>query len=201
MNFPKIENNVQELSSQFAAERGERQKRRELHRADFDNLVTTGFHLTGVLAEQGGLWENIPKSVRQICDLLRILAHGDSSVALVSSMHPGVLSFWLATPHVSEPYDRAWQEQRNYCSEVALEGNFWGTITSEPGSGGDVMNTKTRAEKTDNGYKISGLKHFGSGTGMMSYMITTAIVPGDTMPDVFYVDMRDVPLDGSQGQN
>jgi alkylation response protein AidB-like acyl-CoA dehydrogenase len=199
MNFPKIENNVQELSSQFAAERGERQKRRELHRADFDNLVTTGFHLTGVLAEQGGLWENIPKSVRQICDLLRILAHGDSSVALVSSMHPGVLSFWLATPHVSEPYDRAWQEQRNYCSEVALEGNFWGTITSEPGSGGDVMNTKTRAEKTDNGYKISGLKHFGSGTGMMSYMITTAIVPGDTMPDVFYVDMRDVPLDGSQG--
>ncbi|PJF33668.1 MAG: hypothetical protein CUN57_01540, partial [Phototrophicales bacterium] len=79
------------------------------------------------------------------------------------------------------------------------EGHFWGTITSEPGSGGDVFNTKTRAEKTDSGYQISGLKHFGSGTGMMSYMITTAVVPDEPEPDIFYLDMRDVPLDGSQG--
>ena len=199
MDFLKVKDNVQDLSSQFATERDERHKLRELHRADFDDLVTAGFHLTGVLAEQGGFWESMPKSVRKICDLLRILAHGDSSVALVSSMHPSVLSFWLATPQVPEPHDRAWQEQRNYCSEMALKGNFWGTITSEPESGGDIMNTKTRADKTNNGYKISGLKHFGSGTGMMSYMITTAIVPGETVPDVFYLDMRDVPLDGSQG--
>jgi alkylation response protein AidB-like acyl-CoA dehydrogenase len=82
---------------------------------------------------------------------------------------------------------------------MALDGNLWGTITSEPGSGGDVMNTKTRATRNASGYKISGLKHFGSGTGIMSYMITTAVPEGESEPDIFYLDMRDVPLDGSQG--
>ena len=199
MNFLKIKDNVQELSLQFASERSERQKRRDLHREDFDNLVSAGYHQTGVLAEQGGLWQSIPESVRQICDLLRILAHGDSSVALVSSMHPSVLAFWLATPQVEDAHNKAWQTQRNSCSEIAREGHFWGTITSEPGSGGNVMNTKTRAEETSSGYLISGLKHFGSGTGMMSYMITTAVPPDTPEPDVFYLDMRDIPLDGSQG--
>jgi alkylation response protein AidB-like acyl-CoA dehydrogenase len=199
MNYLEIKDNVQEISSQFAAERHERQKRRELVRSDFDDLTSAGFHLTGVLAGQGGIWENVPTSVRQICDLLRILAHGDSSVALVSSMHPVVLAAWLATPEVSPSHNSAWQEQRNFCSETALQGNFWGTITSEPGSGGALLNTKTRADKSASGYKISGLKHFGSGTGMMSFMITTAVVPGEAEPDVFFLDMRDVSLDGSRG--
>jgi alkylation response protein AidB-like acyl-CoA dehydrogenase len=30
-------------------------------------------------------------------------------------------------------------------------------------------------------------------------MITTAVVPGEAEPDVFFLDMRDVSLDGSQG--
>ena len=63
MDFPTIQANVRELSSQFAADRGDRQKRRGLERADFDDLVAAGFHLTGVLAEQGGLWESVPESV------------------------------------------------------------------------------------------------------------------------------------------
>lgn len=199
MDYARIMDNVQEISTQFAAERSQRQKRRELVRSDFDDLVSSGFHLTGVLAEHGGLWENIPQSSRRICNLLRILAHGDSSVALVSTMHPGVLSFWLATPNVPEPLNDPWQDQRNFCSETAAAGHFWGTITSEPGSGGDVSNTKTRAHKSGSSYRISGLKHFGSGTGIMSYMFTTAVAAEEAEPDVFYLDMRDVPLDGSQG--
>ncbi len=199
MDFPKLKDNLQELSAYFASQRGERQKRRALKRADFDDLVSAGFHRTGVLQEHGGLWEDVSNSVRDICDCLRILAHGDSSVALVSTMHPVVLAFWLATPLVSESHQAAWQAQRDFCSETALDGYFWGTITSEPGSGGDVLNTKTWAQKNGSGYRITGLKHFGSGTGMMSYMITTAVAAGETEPDVFFLDMRDVPLDGSQG--
>lgn len=199
MNFLEIKKNVQEISSQFAKERGERQKRQELVRSDFDALASAGFNLTGVLAQQGGIWDSVPASTRQICDLLRILAHGDSSVALVSSMHPSVLAFWFATPEVSAAENAAWQEQRNFCSETALQGHFWGTITSEPGSGGDVLNTKARADKTSSGYQISGLKHFGSGTGMMSFMITTAVAPDEAKPDIFFLDMRDVSLDGSTG--
>ena len=199
MNYLEIKDNVREISSQFATERRERQKRRELKRSDFDDLVSAGFHRTGVLASQGGIWESVPASARQICDLLRILAHGDSSVALVSSMHPCVLAFWLATAEVSGSHNAAWKEQRNFCSEMALQGHFWGTITSEPGSGGDVLNTKTRADKSSSGYQISGQKHFGSGTGMMSFMITTAVAYDDAEPDIFFLDMRDVSLDGTQG--
>jgi alkylation response protein AidB-like acyl-CoA dehydrogenase len=199
MDFAKIKDNVHELSSQFATERNQRQKRRELVRSDFDDLVSAGFHLTGVLTEHGGIWESPSKSIRNTCELLHILAHGDSSVALVSSMHPSVLAFWLATPNVPASHNTAWQEQRNFCSQVALEGHFWGTIASEPGSGGDTGKTQTRAEKVSSGYQISGLKHFGSGTGMLSYMITAAVAENETAPDLFYIDMRDVPLDGSQG--
>lgn len=199
MNFPTIRDNVTEVATQFAAERGERQKRRKLERSDFDEIVSAGFNLTGVLAEQGGMWQGVPKTARPICDLLRILAHGDSSVALVSTMHPVVLAFWLATPRVPDPDNAVWQEQRNFCSETARRGDLWGTITSEPGSGGDIMRTKTVAQQNASGYHISGLKHFGSGTGMMSYMITTALVPEEEEPDVFFLDMRDTPLDGSQG--
>jgi alkylation response protein AidB-like acyl-CoA dehydrogenase len=199
MDYLKIKSNMQEISSLFASQRGERQKRRELDRKDFDALVAAGFHLTGVLSEQGGLWENTAASARQICDLLRILAQGDSSVALVSSMHPSVLAFWFATPEAASPHNAAWQEQRGFCSQMAQEGHLWGTITSEPGSGGDVFNTRARAEQTPSGYCISGLKHFGSGTGIMSFMITTAVAADETEPDFFYLDMRDVSLDGSQG--
>ena len=199
MDYLQIESNLHELAEQFATERLERQKRRELVREDFDNLISAGFHYSGVLSEQGGLWESIPASARKICNLLRILAHGDSSVALVSSMHPSVLAFWFATPNVENPQNDAWQKQRNFCSEVAREGHFWGTITSEPGSGGNVLNTKTHASKTSSVYTVSGLKHFGSGSGMMSYMITTAVADNETEPDIFYLDLRDIPLDGSKG--
>jgi alkylation response protein AidB-like acyl-CoA dehydrogenase len=199
MNFAEIKANVQKVSAEFGADRRTRQKRRELVREDFDDLISAGFHLTGVLAEQGGLWESPPKSTRKICELLRTLAHGDSSVALVSSMHPCVLAFWLTTPTVPEPANAAWQEQRNACSRLALDGNLWGTITSEPGSGGDVLNTKTRASRHNGSYRVSGLKHFGSGTGIKSFMITTAVPEGESEPDVFYLDMRDIPLDGSHG--
>lgn len=199
MNFDEIRDNVQEVVSQFAQERVERQKRRDLKKDDFDALVSAGFHLTGVLAEHGGLWQSLSQSVRPICDLLRLLAHGDSSVALVSSMHPSVLSFWFATEPVPTSQDVFWQKQRGFCSQTALEGHFWGTITSEPGSGGNVFNTKTKASKNGSDYQITGMKHFGSGTGMMSYMITTAVADDETEPDIFYLDMRGVPLDGSQG--
>ena len=46
----------------------------------------------------------------------------------------------------------------------------------EPGSGGDVAKTKTLAKPDGNGgYRLSGQKHFGSGSGAMTYMITSAL--------------------------
>ncbi len=85
-------------------------------------------------------------SVDGIARALRVLAAADPSFALVSSMHPAVLSFWLTPP---ESDDARWQRQRRAVVATALAGQRWGTITSEPGSGGDILRTRAVAKPDD----------------------------------------------------
>src|SRR6266508_4468303 len=199
---------IQAIAQEFAADRAARQQRRNLERVDFDRLADAGFLLSGVPSEMGGIWESTAATTRGICELLRALAHGDSSVALVASMHPAVLCFWLPTLRVPAPFEAAWEAQRQKVFGWAKEGAWWGTITSEPGSGGDVADTKARAQRVPQGadgtptagdFLLSGQKHFGSGSGIASYMITTAVPEGESDPDWFYIPVEHNPFDGSAG--
>lgn len=190
-----VQEGVAKVAAAFAADRKERQVRRELHTEDFEALADAGFLLTGVPVEQGGLWDGVARTTRPVAEILRTLARGDPSVALVSSMHPSVLSFWLATTGVSDE----WDAQRTQVAQTALDGAWWGTITSEPGSGGDVAKTKTAAVPDGTSWKLTGQKHFGSGSGITSFMITTALPDGEEKPDWFFLDVRDKPWDGSAG--
>ena len=201
MNSTQVLEQVGELSTAFARDRRARQLRRELAPADFDQLRDAGFLLTGVPAELGGIWESPDRSTRPVCDILRSLAHGDPSVALVSAMHPAVLSFWLATPQAPAPFTQAWAAQRREVCEWARDGAWWGTITSEPGSGGDVAQTRAVARPGgDRGtHLLTGDKHFGSGSGITSYMLTSAVAAGEPGPDWFFLDVRGAPWDGSTG--
>lgn len=199
MNTETVLEHVREVSARFAEDRKARQVRRQLDVADFAQLKDAGFLLTGVPVAHGGLWSSARESTRPICGLLRTLAHGDASVALVSSMHPAVLAFWLATTKVDGASQKAWDEQIGWMAQTALDGAWWGTITSEPGSGGDIMKTKAIARRDGAQYRLSGAKHFGSGSGITSYMITTAMPEGEAQPDLFFLDMRGVPWDGSRG--
>ena len=45
-------------------------------------------------------------------------------------------------------------------------------------------------------YRVSGDKHFGSGSGVTSFMITTAVPEGEDAPALFVLDVRDRPWDG-----
>ncbi len=115
-------------------------------------------------------------------------------------MHPAVLSYWLTAP--AELADRPlWQQQCQDIFSSIRDGHWWGTITSEPGSGGDITRSRTDAVhgEGETSYFISGQKHFGSGSGIMSYMVTTAIPEGGDFPEWFFIDLRDVAWDGSQG--
>ena len=94
-------------------------------------------------------------SARTVCDLLRLLATADPSVALVSAMHPAVLAFWLLNPDPSQP---KWEQQRQAVFASAESGEQWGTITSEPGSGGDIGRTRATATPTDDAPFISGAR-------------------------------------------
>jgi alkylation response protein AidB-like acyl-CoA dehydrogenase len=201
MNSSTVLGNVREVAERFARDRTARQRRRELDPTDFDQLREAGFLLAGAPSDQGGLWESAPRSTRVICELLRTLARGDASVALVCAMHPSVLVVWLAMPEVDEPSRRAWAEQRRSIFETARGGAWWGTVISEPGSGGDVAQTKAVARRQDEGatYLLTGQKHFGSGSGITSFMITTALPDGEAEPDVFFLDVRGAAWDGSAG--
>ena len=201
-SWSALSGDVEALAGEWRSDRASRQARRSLDPTDFSRLAEAGFLHVAVPESMGGLWRSVAESTRPICEVLRTLASADPSVALVSSMHPAVIGFWLA-PDQPQP---AWAEQRAAVSATAAEGRQWGTITSEPGSGGDILRTKTRALPDDASsslpgrtYRLSGDKHFGSGSGVTSFMITTAVPEGEDAPTVFVLDVRDRPWDGSAG--
>jgi alkylation response protein AidB-like acyl-CoA dehydrogenase len=205
MEATTVIDNVTQLAETFGKQRRERQQRTNLDKADFDALVDAGVLLTGAPASMGGIWVDVASSARPFCEVLRILATGDPSVALVTAMHPAVLGFWLTRPEAPAPYTDAWRAQSSELYGTALDGHWWGTVTSEPGSGGDITRSKATAKKDGDGFRISGQKHFGSGSGISSYMITTAVPEDEADADFFYLDMRGnldtsgAPANGSAG--
>ena len=97
-------------------------------------------------------------------------------------------------------HPNAWREQRHRVLSAAKAGEWFGTISSEPGTGGDVMATRATAAPDEEGrWRVSGDKHMGSGLGVTSYMITIAVPEGEESPDIFLLDTRELPWDGSQG--
>jgi alkylation response protein AidB-like acyl-CoA dehydrogenase len=190
---------VASLSGAFGAERAERMRRRHLDPDDFRRLGATGVPLLAIPEDEGGMFRSPSRSIRLICDTYRLLAAGDPSVALVAAMHPAVLAFWLSTPEVPGDANAAWQEQRGRIFQGIKDGAWWGTISSEPGSGGDHRRTKSTARQVDGRWLVSGAKHFGSGSGITSYMLTTAVPEGEDFADWFFVHTEGQPWDGSAG--
>jgi alkylation response protein AidB-like acyl-CoA dehydrogenase len=197
----QLQEQVRAIAADFAASRPERQRRRTLDPADFERLRQAGFPLIGVPAELGGLWAGRQRSIRPICELLRTLAQGDPSVALVAAMHVPVLGTWLCIAEAPASFDAAWQVQRRQVFQTVLDGAWWGTIISEPGSGGDPNQSVSAARPgpAPGSYLISGQKHFGSGSGIASFMTTVAVPAGESAPVSFFMDLRGVPWDGSAG--
>jgi len=189
---------IRRHAATLAEHRAERQRRRALVPADYRDLQALGLHLAAVPVAYGGTWESPALSMRTLCDAYRALAGADASLALAASMHPGVLAQWRDPPP-PEIGAGAWEAQRRAVFATVVEGAWWGTITSEPGSGGDIANTKAVARRDGDGWRISGEKHFGSGSGATSYMLTAAVPEGESEPQFFYLDVRDVPWDGSRG--
>ncbi|HYM32981.1 MAG TPA: acyl-CoA dehydrogenase [Candidatus Cybelea sp.] len=191
---------IRDISARFAGERAERQRRRALDPADFAAIADAGFLGTGLPEAEGGYWKDSVTSIRPACEMLRILAQGDPSVALVCAMHPTVLSVWLPHADAAPEFRDAWRAQRRMIFDSVKNGCWWGTITSEPGSGGDMLKTRAVAAPAENGrYRVTGDKHFGSGSGILSFAITMARPEGEDSPDVFVLDLRGVPWDGSTG--
>jgi alkylation response protein AidB-like acyl-CoA dehydrogenase len=202
MNTP-LHEGIQAIVDEWKPQRAERQSRRHLDQLDFDALRAAGWLAAVVPHDFGGQWRDTASSARQLCEALRLLATADPAVALVSAMHPAVIGYWLLNPDASQP---EWEVQRQAVFASAIAGEQWGTITSEPGSGGDIGRTRATATTTDatpfiagRSYAVSGDKHFGSGSGIAERMVTTAIPEGEDAPALFVLDVRNRRWDGSDG--
>ena len=66
MDEQTVVENIRALASEFANERGERQLRRDLRRADFDKIRDSGYLLTAVPVDQGRIFESVEKATRPI---------------------------------------------------------------------------------------------------------------------------------------
>jgi alkylation response protein AidB-like acyl-CoA dehydrogenase len=192
------------ITERWRSERAARFSRRALDRADFEELRSAGLTRLPVPTAHGGSWTDATRSLRPICEALRVLAAADPSPALVSAMHPAVLGFWLAN---DAPDSGAWVEQQAAVYATAVAGAQWGTVTSEPGSGGDVARTRSIAEPVPDDddvavpgrrYVITGDKHFGSGTGICTFMLTTAVPRGEDEPAAFFLDTRELAAGRNQ---
>ncbi len=191
---------LQQIGAGFAEQRDARLARTHLDRADFDLLADAGFLNTGLAAKDGGLWVDVRTSTRAYAEMIRAIAMGDPSVALVAAMHPCVLAIWYAAGDPPPELAAAWRAQCDWVFDTVRRGAWWGTVTSEPGSGGDIMKTRAVAKPAGAGnYLLTGEKHFGSGAGISTYMFTTAIAAGETLPDIFVLKMGGVKWDGSAG--
>lgn len=192
---------IGEIARGFAADRRQRQLRRALDPVDIAALKEVGLPLATVPEEHGGWWQGRQRSLRTQCEALRLLAQGDASLALVASMHPSVLCFWRdPDPPARNP--AAWEAQKRQVFGTVLDGGWWGTITSEPGSGGDIARSQVAAipdGDRPHAFRITGEKHFGSGSGGATHMVTVARRPGAVEPEWFFIDVRDAKWDGSTG--
>src|SRR5262245_41266808 len=138
MDVATVRNNVEAVARDWSAQTTARLRRQALDKADFATLRDAGLNLTGVPEEMGGLWSGAAQSSRPTGAMFRALARVDPSVSLVATMHPTVLALWLEEP-VEPPTDPAvWHEQRGRVLAAAKAGHWFGTVSSEPGGGGDL---------------------------------------------------------------
>jgi alkylation response protein AidB-like acyl-CoA dehydrogenase len=201
MDVVAVQRNVAEVVDRWSPELAARLQRRALDRADFSALRDAGVTLTGVPTDMGGVWQGAKRSSRPVAAIFRTLARVDPSVALVATMHPTVLAVWLEEPEEPPEDPDAWREQRDRVLTAAKAGQWFGTISSEPGGGGDVMATRATATRDgeEGPWRVTGDKHMGSASGVTSFMITIARPHGEESPDIFLLDTRDLAWDGSQG--
>lgn len=169
---------ARELGPRFAA-------RAAAHDAD-DTFVAENYvelrerrvFSAGVPAELGGGGA----SYRELCEMLRALAHSCGSTALALSMHTHTLASavwrWRHAGAPVEPFLR-----RVAAEELIL-------VTS---GGSDFLAGSGRAEKVDGGYRVTARKVFGSG-GPAGHVLMTMAIHDDPVdgPTVLHFP---VPLD------
>lgn len=135
----------------------------------------------GELRDAGLLALNIPSSAGGIgadlvttLDVLRTLAHGAPSTALMLGMHTSVLAHSLIDLDAIPAEERAaFDERRRWYWSEAVAGKIFAVANSEPGAAGDVRNSRARVTPGPD-RTIDGVKSFASFGTHASYWMAAA---------------------------
>ena len=133
--------------------------RRGTFAADNMQLIRDAGLLTlNIPQSNGGYGERLGGTV----DVLRIIAQGSPSTALMLAMHTSTLSHFLL--------DGGDRDQRKWAWNAAVDGKLFAVANSEAGAGGDVRNS--RAEVREG--RLYGVKTFASMGTFADYFMAAA---------------------------
>jgi alkylation response protein AidB-like acyl-CoA dehydrogenase len=151
---------VEELGPGFASRTARHDEDDSFVKESFDELKKHGVFAAGVPAELGGGGA----THRELCEMLRRLAHHCSSTALALSMHTHLVATnafrWRRDP---APFEKLLRR-------VAAEG-----LVLVSSGGSDWLPGSGRAERVEGGYRVTARKVFSSGSPAGDLLSTCAI--------------------------
>lgn len=132
---------------------------------NYDDLRASGLLNLSIPEELGGLGA----TQAEILPVLERLAFGDGATALAVNMHITPLGQWAAV----------WRESGSPRLEALLrsaaEGEvIWAAVTAEFGSPNLMQDARTKAERVEGGFRITGRKNFGTNTAIATHCSTSA---------------------------
>jgi indole-3-acetate monooxygenase len=143
-------------------------------RADAEDKFIAGNY--ALLREAGLLEAGVPRElggkgaeVRELATMLRVLAHGCSSTALVLAMH---------THQVAIPAWR-WRHQKLAAVEPLLKRVAAERLALLTSGGSDWIAGSADARKVEGGFRITGRKRFTSGAEAGDILMTGAVLDDD----------------------
>lgn len=158
------------LGSGFAERAADTDENDRFVAENYRQLKDAGLVAAGVPSELGGGGAD----VRELAEMLRVLAHHCGSTALAFSMH---------THQVAIPAWR-WRHQKVAATEPLLRRVANDRIVLLSSGGSDWIGGSGWAVKEDGGYRITARKIFTSGAEAGDLLMTTAVVQADGQPDM-----------------
>lgn len=155
---------AERLVPQLASNEPEHDRAGQFAAANIELLRAAGLLALNVPRSAGGFGETLGGTTA----VLRTIAKGSPSTALMLMMHTSVLAHYLTPVDlVPEPEREYFETQRAWAWQQAVDGHLFGVANSEAGAGGDVKNSRAAISHR----KVSGTKSFCSmGTAPSFYM-------------------------------
>lgn len=170
------------LAEDFATRADEHDRDESFVLENYGKLIGAGFTTAAVPAELGGAGAEIG----EMCDIIRILAHGCGSTALAFAMH---------THQVVIP---AWRWRHQPQARAAVEPllkRVAGAQTILLTSGGtDWVGGSGRAERVEGGWRIFARKTFCSGAPIGALLMTGAIDGDEVLHFALPMDAPEVRI-------